>query len=172
MTVIYTSSPQTIQIVSTNLSNFAIIDTATLTSKINCCDTVYSVEILVGDVTANTYTIDNEEFYGDADLNDGIYSFTLTVEYNDGSAITQELGCLFVDEDTACLVADKISGNVDVNTYEGQQTLLLEMDYFFLKNAANGCPCECNDFCAILERVWKAVDKIDCDICVTTCTEC
>jgi len=172
MTVTYTSSPQTIEIVSTNLSNFAIIDTATLEVKINCCDTVYSDTITSGEVVASTYTIDNETLFGDATLDDGIYSLTLTVEYNDGSSTTQELGCLFVDEETACLVADKISGNVDVNDYEGQQILLLEMDYFFLKNAANGCPCECNDFCAILERVWKAVDKIDCNICVNTCTEC
>ena len=170
MTSTYSSGD--ISITSTNLSNFSIIDTATLEVKINCCDTVYTDEITSGEVTANTYTIDNEDLFGDATLDDGIYSLTLTVEYNNGSTTTQELGCVFVDEETACLVADKVSGDIDVNTYEGQQLLLLEMDYFLLKNAANGCPCECEDFCAILERVWKAVDKIDCDICVSTCTDC
>lgn len=170
MTTAYSSGD--ISITSTSLSDFGIIDTATLEVKINCCNTVYSDQITADEVVANTYTIDNASFFGDAELDDGIYSLTLTVQYNNGSTTTQELGCLFVDEDTACLVAEKISGNVDVTTKEGNEILLLEMDYFFLKNAANGCPCECSDFCAILERVWKKVGFIDCDICTSGCTDC
>lgn len=171
MTVTYSSG--TITITSTNFSNFGIIDTATLTSKINCCDTEYSVEIESGDVTGNNYQITNTDFYGQSTLDDGIYSFRLVIEYNNGSTTTEELGCLFVDEETGCLVAECVSGNVDVNTPEGKEVLLLEMDYFYLKNATNGCPCECDKFCSILERVWKKVGKIDCDICNTAeCPDC
>jgi len=170
MIVTYSSGVFTIE--STKLSNFAIIDKATITSKINCCDPEYSDEVEAGDVTANAFTLDST-FFSTSEVTDGIYSFNLTVEYNNGDKTTEELGCYFVDEETACLVADKVSGNIDVNTPEGRELLLLEMDYFLLKNAANGCPCECSDFCMILERVWKAVDKVDCDICGTeTCTEC
>lgn len=145
------------------LDDTSNIDELQLTSKINCCSTQYISEILVGDVAAGAFTIDGLDFYNVDNLADGIYSFSLKITYDDGS-VRIERGCLFVDNTTSCAVAEYVQEN---------RNLEIQMDLFILKQAGT-CGCECDTFCDILERLWKDLGLIDCDICSTSvnCESC
>lgn len=156
MTVTYDTNTDQFTIESTNLSDFGVIDTAVLTSKINCGDTEYSVEILVGDVAANQYTIDNSAFYGVTELADAVYSFVLTVTKTDES-IVQEVNCYFVDNETGCDVAELVQSEGD---------LQLQLDYYILSNATD-CKCNCDALCAIYKRIaeYESDNCGDCSGC-------
>lgn len=144
-----------------DLTGVASVD---LSFTINCCETTYTAEIDLGDISAGSFTIDAEVLYGfTVSLDDGIYSFVIKITYDDDT-VRKEKGCLFVDNTTSCKVAEFV---------EGAPNLEIEMDLFILSHASQ-CGCECSSFCQILERLWKAIGLIDCDLCDATikCTSC
>ena len=161
MNATYSGTDITIQ--STWLDDLTGVTSLALTSKINCCDPEYSMAIALVDVALGAFTIDGANFYGVDELADGIYSFELSILYSNGS-VRRLKACMFVDEVTKCKVAEFVKDTADLER---------EMDYFILKQA-DECACECSSFCTILERVWKKLGVIECDICneSVNCTEC
>lgn len=149
-----------ITLTSEYLDDVSDVDTLVLTAKINCCDTEYTLTLDVGDVADGAIVVDGLELFGeDEELSDAIFSFTLTITYDDGT-VRKPKGCLFYNEATSCLVAEYV---------EEKEDLELQMDLFLLSEAYK-CGCECTSFCGILERVLKKLGVIDCDLCDSTTT--
>jgi len=139
------STYTTITIQSDNLTSFSGIDTVTLYGKINCAGT-YSDTIVEADVTlaTGTFTVDIATLFGSAPLADGVYSFTLEI-LNTDDTVDKEFGCLFVDNDTKCLVADCIQNTPNME---------LQTAYVILSRAGAGdCNCDCEALCNIYQRV-------------------
>lgn len=106
MTISYNSTTDEITITSTLLADFGVISSAVLTGGINCPSTLsLSDTIVSGDVTANAFVVSKSDFFGSTDdYADGVYTFKLTVTFTSNS-VTTEIGCLFIDNETACEVA-------------------------------------------------------------------
>lgn len=160
-----TYSDNNITLTSPYLEDVSDIDSLSLVAKINCCNTEYTMDLDTDDVADSAIVVDGAELFSVTDLADGIYSFEMVITYDDGG-VRREQGCMFVDNTTSCKVAEAVERTIDLE---------LEMDLFMLTHAS-GCGCECTSFCAILERVWKKLGLIDCDLCTSTttsiCSEC
>lgn len=143
-----------ITIQSDNLTDFSGIDTVTLTAKINCAGS-YSDTIVEADVTllTGTFTIDLATLFGSADLDDSVYSFTLTIVPDSGNTI-YENACLFVDNETRCLVADCVKNTQNIN---------LQLDYYILSRASTCSNCDCETLCNIYQRLLNGIT--DCQGC-------
>lgn len=145
----------TITIQSDNLTDFTDIDTVTLEGKINCEGT-YSDTVVEGDVTllTGTFTVDINALFGVSSLDDSVYTFVLTV-LNDDESVTKEFGCLFVDNETKCNVAEYIKNGAEIE---------LQLDYYILSRAGTGdCGCDCQTLCNIYQRVVNGL---------TSCQSC
>lgn len=145
MTVTANSDYSIITIQSSNLTDFTDIDTVTLSGKINCSG-AYSDTIVEGDVTlvTGTFTLDFTTLFGTSTRADGVYGFTLTISYNDLS-VDKEFGCLFIDNETKCAVAECI---------QNTPNLELQTAYVILSRAGTGdCGCDCEILCNIYQRV-------------------
>ena len=149
MIVTANSTYTTITIQSDNLKDFTDIDTVSLTAKINCAGS-YSDTIVEGDVTlaTGTFTVDLATLFGSATLADSVYGFTLTITYDDTS-IDKEYGCIVVDNDMKCAIADCIKNTPDTE---------LQTAYFILSRAGTGdCNCDCETLCNIYQRVVNGI---------------
>lgn len=148
------SDYSTITIQSDYLIGFSGIDTVELQAKINCAGS-YSDTIVEGDVTTltGTFTVDLATLFGDADLADGVYSFTL-ITTPDSGTIKYEYACLFVDNETMCTVADCVK-----NT----QNIEIQLDYYILSRASGCSSCDCETLCNIYQRLINALT--DCQGC-------
>lgn len=146
MTLSY--SDNIITITSTKLADFGIITSATLVGYIDCGTIKYTKVVVSGDVTANTFTI-NEVLFSLSTLADLLITLTLTVVYNNGDDTTVENGCIFMNKDTSCAVAAIHSINPNEE---------LVNDFFLLVNAYLG-KCKCTDFCIIKTRLDNALEN-------------
>lgn len=145
MVITANSDYSTITIQSNNLTDFTGIDTVTLEGKINCAGT-YSDTIVEGDVTllTGTFTLDFTTLFGTSTRADGVYSFTLTILYDDDT-VDKEFNCLFIDNETKCAIAECI---------QNTPNLELQTAYFILSRAGTGdCSCDCQILCNIYQRV-------------------
>lgn len=161
MTISYNSTTDEITITSTLLADFGVISSAVLTGGINCPSTLsLSDTIVSGDVTANAFVVSKSDFFGSTDdYADGVYTFKLTVTFTSNS-VTTEIGCLFIDNETACEVAKLANGDCD--------TLELKVNYYLLSNAGQGdCECDCEPLCAL----YKYISEYESDSC-GGCTGC
>jgi hypothetical protein len=147
MTITYNSDTDVITISSDNLASFANIDTVTLKSKINCEGSEYTVEIEEEDVVGTSYSIVNSSFYSVDELDDGVYSFELIIEYSDDTNDIKEVNCLFINNDTRCDVAEGLAMGWDVD---------VALAYYILDNATN-CACNCEYLCAL----YKLIDSYE-----------
>lgn len=155
MTITANADYSTITLQSDNLTDFTGIDTVTLSGKINCAGT-YSDTIVEGDVTllTGTFTLDFATLFGTSTRADSVYSFTLTI-VNTDSTVDKEYGCLFIDNETKCDVAECIKN--------GAKTELM-LDYYILSRAGTGdCGCDCQTLCNIYQRVVNGL---------TSCQSC
>lgn len=152
-----------ITLTTSYLDNTANIDALDLTATINCCTTEYTAVLDVLDVVNGAIVVDGADLFGVTTLEDGIYSFTLKITYNDDT-VRNERGCMFVDLETACKVAEYVAET---------QSLDVLFNYNLLTKAPL-CGCECTNFCTILEHLWKTIGLIDCDLCDTSvnCSSC
>lgn len=155
MVVTANSDYTTITIQSDNLKDFSPISAVTLSAKINCSGS-YSDTIVEGDVTLSTgtFTVDLTTLFGSATLADSVYSFVLTITKTDSTVITEN-GAIFVDNDTACLVADCV---------KNAQNIELQTDYYLLSRAGTGaCAIDSQALCNIYQRVTNELS--DCEGC-------
>jgi hypothetical protein len=142
MTITHNSDYSVITITSTNLSDFSLLSSVTLSATINCSTTEYTDTIVEGDVTTNSFNVDISTMFGTDTLEDSVYEFVLTINKNDSTTV-KEYGCLFVDNETKCKVAECV---------KDKQNLELQLDYYILSRAS-GCSCACSDMCKIYNRL-------------------
>lgn len=149
MTITANDDYSTITIQSDNLTDFTGISSVTLEGKINCAGT-YSDTIVEGDVTllTGTFTLDFATLFGTSTRADSVYSFTLTI-VNSDSTVDKEYGCLFIDNETKCDVAECVKNGAEIE---------LMLDYYILSRAGTGdCGCDCQTLCNIYQRVTNGL---------------
>lgn len=149
MVISANSDFSTVTIQSDNLTDFTDIDTVTLSAKVNC-EGSYSDTIIEGDVTllTGTFTVDLLTLFGSSTLADSIYSFVLTILYND-ETVDVEYGCLFVDNETKCNVAQCV---------KDKQMLELQLDHWII-TASQDCNCNCENLCTIYKRMLNELSS-------------
>jgi hypothetical protein len=141
----------TITIQSDNLTDFGIISSVTLTSKIDCSGEEYSDTIVEGDVDeTGTFTLDLSTIYGTTELSEGIYSFVLKIVPSSGNDIF-EFGCLFVDKTLKCRIADLIANCED--------NYLKLMEKWVVLTEAQNCNCDCSSLCTIYNSIINELES-------------
>lgn len=151
MTITHNTDYSTITIQSDLLATpWSGIHSVTLLGRTLCVDNNTDT-IVEGDITESSFTVDLETVFSTTTLADGIYTFILSVS-NDDETVDVEYGCLFVDNETKCLVANAVK---DCNN------ISLQLDYYLLTKAQD-CDCDCDDLCTIYRRM---TNELDCSSC-------
>lgn len=145
MIVTHNDDYTTITLQSDLIESWNNVTNVTLKATIDCGTTTYTDTILQADVdNTGLFTVDLNALFNNTDLADGVYSFTLEVtKESDSTTLSKDYACLFVDKETKCNVAKCVKEKGNIN---------LQLDYYILSRAS-GCECQCNDLCAIHNRL-------------------